>query len=361
MPVQSMYDTEEAQQLRDSARGFLEHHWPPEQALLLAAQAEALRDFWKQAASQGWTSLGSSTEEGGMREAIVLLEELGRAACPLPLLDAFLATISLRQHAGQNAGTVLREQGKGTAAISLALGTFDGDANAGQIDVASNPGADPRFTGTVRFVEGLSIATHLLVAVSDTMVALIRTDAQGMSIRPTPGFAVPPLGDIRLESTPGQLIALPQNSIQELASLARLGCAARALGAANRAFELAVEHAKTRQQFGSPIGHFQAIQHKLANCLISIEASRLLIERAAAAYDLHDQSWVLAAMAACAFANPALRQTILESQHALGGISYMEEHEAPRHFRRVHADLLRFGGVHAARGELAGILLEKQR
>ena len=57
---------------------------------------------------------------------------------------------------------------------------------------------------------------------------------------------------------------------------------ARAYGAARRAFELAVDYAKERQQFGQPIGKFQAIQHKLANCLIALEGVRLTLDHAAA-------------------------------------------------------------------------------
>ncbi len=58
-----------------------------------------------------------------------------------------------------------------------------------------------------------------------------------------------------------------------------------------------------------------------------------------------------------AFAGPALRRVSLETQHTFGAIGYAEEHEAPRHFRRVHADLTRFGGVSRARAELADFLL----
>jgi acyl-CoA dehydrogenase len=361
MTVQSIYATDETQQLREAARGLLARFWPPEKALSLTANPDALRDLWQRAAAQGWTSLGADTEEGGVQAAIILLEELGRAACPLPLLDTYLATVALHHETGSHTYELLQELAAGTAAISLALGTYDGDIQPGHVDSVPAPGTGPHFTGTVRFVEGFPLATHLLVVVSDAAVALLRTDVPGVTVTPTPGFAVPPLSDICLENAVGQLITLSPDYLREVALLARLGCAARALGAANRAFELAVEHAKVRQQFGHPIGHFQAIQHKLANCHINIEASRLLLIRAAAAYDRRDPSWVAAALAACAFANPALRQTVLEAQHALGGISYMEEHEAPRHFRRVHADLHRFGGVHAARGELAGLLLEDER
>lgn len=362
MAVQSLYETDEVQQLRDSARGFLARYWPPDKALERAAQPDALLEFWQRAAAQGWTSLGSDAEAGGLREVLTLLEELGRAACPVPLLDAFLATTALRRVDTPAAHEVLEALEAGTAAISVALGPAGGDDNAGSVSVTSTPGGTAHFTGTVRFVEGLPFTTHLLVAVGSTEttdeVALLRTDAPGVTVTPTPGFAIPPLCELHLENLPGQLISLPQNSLRNLVTLARLGSVARAYGAANRSFELAVEHAKVRKQFGEFIGHFQAIQHKLANCLISLDATKFLLARAAKAYDTSDPNWRYVANATCAFANPALRQTILECMHALGGISYMEEHEVPRHFRRVHADLFRFGGVHAAREGLAESLLD---
>jgi len=82
MAVQSLYETDE-EQLRDSARGFLARYWPPDKALERAVRPEALQEFWQRAAAQGWTSLGLDAEAGGLREVLVLLEELGRDACPV--------------------------------------------------------------------------------------------------------------------------------------------------------------------------------------------------------------------------------------------------------------------------------------
>lgn len=362
MAIQNMDETDEVQQLRDSARGFLTRYWPPDKALEHASQPEALQGLWKRTATQGWASPGSNAEAGGLREALVLLEELGRAACPLPLLDAFIASTILAQSDTPVIHEMLTNLEAGTAAISVALGPFDGDRNAGSIAGTVAPDGTIYYTGSVRFVEGLSVATHLLAVVGSAKtaseVAIIKIDAPGITVTPTPGFAIPPLGDIQLKDVPGQRIPLPQDSLRKPATLARLGCVARAYGATNRSFELAVEHAKVRKQFGEFIGHFQAIQHKLTNCLISLDATRLLLTRAANAYDSSDPNWLYMSHAASAFANSALRQTILECMHALGGISYMEEHEVPRHFRRVHADLFRFGGIQAARDGLAQLLLD---
>ena len=362
MAVHSLYETDEARQLRDSARGFLARYWPSDRALERAAQPEALRELWQRAAAQGWTSLGLDAGMGDLREVQVLLEELGRAACPIPLLDAFVATTALKQSYSSTVHEVLEALEEGTAAISVAFGPEDGDSNAGSVTEFTALDGTSNFTGTVRFVEGLSFTTHLLVVVGPTEttveMALLQTNTPGVTVTPTPGFAIPPLSEVHLENVPGQLLSLPQDSLRNLVALARLGSVARAYGAASRSFDLAVEHAKVRKQFGEFIGHFQAIQHKLANCLISLDATKLLLARAAKAYETSDPTWRYVANAACAFANPALRQTILECMHALGGISYMEEHEVPRHFRRVHADLLRFGGVHAAREGLAESLLD---
>ncbi|MGZ3622674.1 MAG: acyl-CoA dehydrogenase [Ktedonobacteraceae bacterium] len=362
MAVHSLYETDEVQQLRDSARGFLVRYWPSDRALERVDQPDALREIWQRAAAQGWTSLGTDAGDGGLREVLVLLEELGRASCPIPLLDAFVATTALKQSYSSVVHKVLGALEEGTAAISVAFGPEDGDSNAGRITGITTLDGTTNFTGTVRFVEGLSFATHLLVVVGSTEttaeMALIQTDAPGVTVTPTPGFAVPPLSEVHLENVVGQLISLPQDSLRNLVALARIGGVARAYGAASRSFDLAVEHAKVRKQFGEYIGHFQAIQHKLANCLISLDATKLLLARAAKAYETSDPTWCYVANAACAFANPALRQTILECMHALGGISYMEEHEVPRHFRRVHADLLRFGGVNAVREGLAESILD---
>ena len=135
-------------------------------------------------------------------------------------------------------------------------------------------------------------------------------------------------------------------------------CWPRAHGAARRAFEMAVDYAKERRQFGQPIGRFQAIQHKLANNLIALEGVRLTLDARGRSLRSRRADWRYFAAAAVAFAAPALRQVSLETHHAFGAIGYAEEHEAPRHFRRAHLDALALGGAAAARRELAAHLLD---
>ena len=124
------------------------------------------------------------------------------------------------------------------------------------------------------------------------------------------------------------------------------------------AFDLAVDYAKERHQFGQPIGKFQAIQHKLANCLIALEGARLILDHAAGLHDRSDRNWRYFADCAIAFAGDALRRVSLETQHTLGAIGYAEEHEASRHFKRVHLDTIALGGAADARRRVASVLLD---
>ena len=191
----------------------------------------------------------------------------------------------------------------------------------------------------------------------DDGIAVAASDAPGVTIKATPGLAVPSLSEVTFDNTPAIRVSVPRETLADISLMVRLACANRALGAAQRAFEMAVEHAKVRKQFGQPIGQFQAIQHKLANCLISLDGARMALETAAAARDGGNPDWRTFASSAIAFAGPALRTVSIETHRALGAIGYAEEHEAPRHFRRVHADLARFGGAQRARAELAEYLL----
>jgi len=168
---------------------------------------------------------------------------------------------------------------------------------------------------------------------------------------------VPPLAELKFDYTPAARLDLSPEALADIALVARLACAGRALGAAERAFELAVDNAKIRKQFGQLIGQFQAVQHKLANGMISLDGARLALQAAAEARDNDNPDWHVFAASALAFAGPALRTVSIETHRALGAIGYAEEHEAPRHFRRVHADLARFGGAPGARAALADFML----
>jgi acyl-CoA dehydrogenase len=339
--------------LRDSVRDFLSHRWPADHAVERSANAEAIATLWRDLAGQGLASLGANRAESGLREILLVFEELGRASCPAPLLGAVAANLALANQQSNTARATIEDLHQGKTMIAVALGAFDGDPAAGRVEMR-----DEMLSGTVAFVEGAQTATHLLICTGEPAgVAMVASGAAGLKIRATPGLAVPPFSELTFENTPAMRLDIPAETLADIALVTRLGCAGRALGAAERAFEMAVDHAKIRKQFGQLIGQFQAIQHKLADCLTSLDGARLTLESAADARDSGNPDWRFFAASAMAFAGPALREVSIQTHRALGAIGYAEEHEAPRHFRRVHADLARFGGVSRARAELADFML----
>lgn len=337
--------------LRQSVRDFLAHIWPIDKAVENSGSVEAIGTLWPAMARQGLASLGYNAAEVGLREIVLVFEELGRAACPAPMLGAVAANLALATQTSNAAGALLEDIHEGKASLAVSFGDLDGDPAAGRVEMR-----DDRLSGRVSFVEAMQASTHVLVFV-DTGVAVVTSDAAGMTIAAMHGLAVPSFSELTFASTPAVRLDATRERLSDIALVARLACTGRAVGAAQRAFDLAVDHAKVRKQFGQLIGQFQAVQHKLADCLINLDGARLVLDAAATAYDHGHPDWRVFASSAVAFASPALRTVSIETHRALGAIGYAEEHEAPRHFRRVHADLARFGGMPRARSELANVLL----
>ena len=351
---------EERGMLRDSIRGLLESYWPMPQAVTNSADAQAAQAIWTRLVAQGLASLGMDPSEGGLREIAIVMEELGRAACPAPLLEAALANLAFAGQASRSASaaSLLKALHDGQARIAFAFGRFDADASAGAVTCVTRSGQ--RLSGTLRCVGGADTATHLCVALDEGPgIAIVACLAPAVAVARSRAMGSGGLCEVTLFDAPASIVAVPRSRIEDLARIARLCACARAQGAARRAFEVAVDYAKERHQFGQPVGKFQAVQHKLANCLISLEGVRLTIANAAAAFDRGSDDWRYFAAAAFAFGSGALRQVSLETHHALGAIGYAEEHEAPRHFRRVHLDTVGFGGAWQARREVAAHLLDR--
>ncbi len=334
---------EERGLLRDSLRGWLAAHWPAAGAIERSSDRTAVATLWQGLAAQGIVALGRDPAEGGLREAVIVMEELGRAAAPAPMAGTLLANLLLARLAGD------------TSALADGLRLAVACTDALQVDGA-------QASGTLMPVDGAAHATHLLVPRDDAL-ALIDFEAGGVQVQPTRALGLDGHAgwcEVRLHNAALRLLPLPRAVAASARALLRLLLLARAHGAARRAFELVVDYAKERKQFGQPIGRFQAMQHKLANGLIALEGVRLTLQHAAGAFDLGLADWAYFAAAAPAFAGQALRQVALETHHAFGAIGYAEEHEAPRHFRRVHLDTLVLGGAQQARRELAAALLDDE-
>jgi alkylation response protein AidB-like acyl-CoA dehydrogenase len=337
--------------LRDSLRGFLEAYWTAGGGKE-GPSPNDVSAIWSKLVGQGVNVLGSD-REGGLREILVVMAELGRAACPAPMWSAALANLALSGSQAAVAVDVLEKLRAGTAVAAFSFGARNPDAGAGTFRID-----DRRGTGVLRFVEAAASATHLLVAVDESHLALVRLDVPGVVLTPTRAMGARGFFELRLNSAPLTLLPLDGINLDDLRLKGQIALLARAHGAARRTFELAVDYAKERHQFGQPIGQFQAIQHKLANCLIDLEGASLILNHVARLHDTCDRNWRYFADCAVAFAGDALRRVSLETQHTFGAIGYAEEHEAPQHFKCVHLDTIALGGASQARRRLASYLLD---
>ncbi|MGJ5199553.1 MULTISPECIES: acyl-CoA dehydrogenase [unclassified Bradyrhizobium] len=332
--------------LQEAVRGFFEDLWDK------AAQVPPR--LWKQLAAQGLTQIAASPAEGGLREIVLVQEEAGRASCRAPLADAALINLmQLRARGDAHAlSSLVDDLRSGDAVVAVSFAGFDHEGAAGWAKMEAG-----RLIADLGFVESADIVTHLAIFVPGPALAIINT-SEGVAAEPSPMMGKAGWWRVRIDAVPVVLVPSTAAEVRDLLTVAAVAETARAFGAAQRAFEQAVAYAGERRQFGQPIGRFQAIQHKLANCHIALRAVQLTIANAAAQYDLEAAQWRWFAAAALATASGSLRQVSLETQHAFGAIGYSEEHEAPRHFRQVHVSMLRHGGQRPPAERLASHFLD---
>jgi alkylation response protein AidB-like acyl-CoA dehydrogenase len=293
-----------------------------------------LAALWAAGADQGWFELGTAD---ALAAALAAVRELGRVACPLPVLDGFAAARLLR---GED--KLAHQLAAGELRVLVASGTSRRNEN--------HAGAGPGYLDAAR------AATHVLVLSPQDGPARL---CPITSRREQPGLAVPAWHAVELGPPDAELELAPGHA-EEALTLLRLGLAARALAAAERAHEMAAQHAKTRRQFGRVIGSFGAVQQRTAASQIDVSAAAQLVARAAGAYQSGRGGWGLQAEIAVEFIEGAARRVQLAAQHTLAAVGYFEEHDAPWLFRRVHADVVRLQTLPLPGGTVADILVETQ-
>ena len=308
---------EELRELRSAVRGFLEQHAP------VRAQLSADSTAWKRLTEElGLAGLPVAEEHGGAGasfvEVAVVLEECGRSLLRAPYLSTVVAA------------TVLQELG----AVDLLPSLADGSAPVALVlhgGVRSDAG---RLTGTVEQVVDAAEAALLLVAADDGLHVVPR-DAPGVTVTPLqPLDATRPQARVELASAAARQVGGPA-TVEHAVDLLHVALAAESVGAAERCVEMVVEHLKVREQFGRPLGSFQALRHRVADLTVEVEAARSTAWYAArAAAGLSDDLAVVAPLAHATCAD-AFRSVAGESIQLHGGIGFTWEHDAHLYFKRA--------------------------
>jgi alkylation response protein AidB-like acyl-CoA dehydrogenase len=342
------------QLLKNAARDFLDKQCTPAvvRALWDDARGES-EAMWKEMAQLGWVGLALPEEHGGaglgMVETAILLEEMGRAACPGTYFPTVLASLAIARAGDRDQQArwlPAIATGQGRASVAFLETGLDWDPGA-TATRAERKGSGWALSGKKLFVPWMHCADVLLVPArtpEGVGVFLVEPSTPGLAVSPM--IAMDPgtrWSTVTLESATVEAGALLGGAGDGVALLgwlfrrAAVGAAAEMLGAARRCLDMAVGYAKVREQFGQPIGSFQAIRHTCADMLLEAENSHSATYYAAWALDAGAEDADLAASVAKAYVNDAARRVCGDAIQVHGGIGFTWEYDLHLYFKRAKA------------------------
>jgi alkylation response protein AidB-like acyl-CoA dehydrogenase len=294
---------DEEQEIKRTGHEFLGDRFKPEKVRELAESQSYDDGLWKQISELGWPGIAIAEEDGGqglgMVELAVLLEESGYACAPTPLLGTTGAALVISA-AGSDEQ---RSEWLPRLASGEATGAFGGFADGSSTLFCDLPTADVvvTFDG-----EGALLAPASEVDF-DPFQAIDSTRAYGV-----------------VSDAAGERLAGDVDAGRDRLAVA---IAAELTGIAQRAMEMAVEYAREREQFGRPIGSYQAVSHRCAAMLLAAEESRSLTYYAAWTADAEPESLPLAAAMAAARSADAGWEVPASALQVFGGIGFTWEHD----------------------------------
>jgi alkylation response protein AidB-like acyl-CoA dehydrogenase len=325
---------DEQREIKSTARDFIADRFKPEKVRELADSDSPYDDaIWSEMCELGWPGIAIAEEHGGqglgVLELVILQEELGYACAPSPLIsNAFAGALIERAGSDEQRSRwlpgIASGRERGAAAFTADDEPVVGAAGGAAVLVLNDGDG-------ARLVEAADATLERLDLI-DTTRAYFRASAAGGD--PLPG------------------------DVSEAVDIGVVALAAELVGVAQRALEMATNYAKEREQFGRPIGAYQAVSHRLAGMLWEVEEARSLTYYAAWAADAEPASLPLAAAMAKARASDAATQVTHDAIQTFGGIGFTWEHDV--HFflkrARVSAGLLGTARQHRERvAQLSGL------
>ncbi len=305
---------------------------------------------WKLMADQlGVQAIAIPEEYGGagfgFGELSVVLEEAGRALLCSPLFSTVVlaATTLLESGDAVAAQEHLPGIAEGRTIATVAIIEENGRWSEDGIQVRAVPdGAQFRLSGTKPYVlDGTQADLVIVAARTGAGVSLFAVDAKDSGVE---AQALPTLDQTRrlatlnFTDTPATLIGVEGQGWQVLSrvlDIAAAGLACEQVGGAARVLESTVDYVKVREQFGRPIGSFQAVKHKLADLLVELESARSAAYYATSAVESRAWDLPMAASIAKVYCSTAYYHVAAESIQLHGGIGFTWEHPAHLYFKRA--------------------------
>jgi alkylation response protein AidB-like acyl-CoA dehydrogenase len=371
--------TPEQDELRDGVKAMLARECPISLVREVVEKGAAPDALWGQMVALGWPALTVPQRAGGLGmgavELAVVIEELGRVLAPGP----FVPTVTQFAPVVAEAGTPEQQErflgaiATGTLTGTLALTEDNGSVDVGRMAAIAAPdGAGFALTGAKTMVveapsaDEIAVIARLPGTIGDDGVGAFvvpRADA-GVEVEPVDALdpsrplarvaldGVPVAGD-RVLGDPGPTTA---QAVKRAVEVAASALAVETVGAAQAIFDITLAYAKQREQFGVPIGFFQAIKHKFADMLVALERARVTSYFAALTIAEDDERRALAASMAKAAAGDCAALLAKEGIQIHGGIGYTWEHDMHLYVRRVKSSSLLFGTAVEHRARVADLI-----
>jgi len=350
--------SEEQEELRRAVRRFLQEKSPSSEVRRLMETTEGYDPaVWDQMAGQlGLQALAIPETYGGAGfthvELTVVFEEMGAALLCAPYFSTVALAANALLWSGDEAvkKDLLPPIAEGRSKATFALTEDSGQWTSDAVTLQASGGPQWRLDGHKMYViDGHVADVVLVVARTGAGVSLFAVEGDATGLVRTPLATMDQTRkQARLEfsSTPARLVgeegaAAPV--VERTLELAAVALAAEQVGGAQRCLDMAVEYAKTRIQFGRPIGSFQAIKHKCADMLLEVESAKSAAYYAGwAAAEDSDELPVVASLAK-SYCSEAYFHAAAENIQIHGGIGFTWEHDAHLYFKRAKSSELLLG------------------
>jgi alkylation response protein AidB-like acyl-CoA dehydrogenase len=346
--------TREHSELASSVRNLLDKRSDSQAVRRAIEQPEGFdSDLWVTLCDQiGVPALAIPEEHGGagftLAETHVVLEELGRTLTPSPLLASVIAGAALLAAEHHEPLARIAEGAVATFAWSGITGTPDARVGVTWKEGVLHGSVAPVLNGDSAEIL-LVTAAHDgvgLFSVHPTASGLTRTRVAGMD--QTIGYA-----ELEFDGVEAEPIALDASSVlMATHRVGTLAATALSVGCAQRGLDMTVEYAKQREQFGRPIGSFQALKHRMADMLVKVQMSRAGAWAAVQAQVNGSPNADRLAAAAASYCAEAAMAVAAETIQLHGGIAITWEHDAHLVFKRAQALQQLFGLPHQQRSLL---------
>jgi alkylation response protein AidB-like acyl-CoA dehydrogenase len=357
--------SEEQELLKNFARDFLEKECPEQHVREMEEDEQGYSpDLWKKMAEQGWQGLIVPEQHGGTGmgfiDLVILIEEFGRALVPGPFIPTVVGGAIALLEAGspEQQAQYLPKIASGEQIWTLAFTEPSARFDAEGIELEAKADGDSYvLNGTKLFIRDAHVSDHMTVVArtgkgkGEDGITLFAVDSKspGISFELLKTIAADKQCEVKFEN-----VKVPKANVlgeagkgwpafQRIARKGTVVECAYLTGLAQKDFEISVQYAKDRIQFGRPIGSFQAIQHKAADMITDVDGARFIMYKAAwsVAEDTPDAD--MDVHMAKAWCSEATRRVVAHGQQIHGGIGFTKEYIIQLYFRRQKASELAWG------------------